>query len=423
MLLEQPSKNSSSNISSLSSLLEKVNDQIKDQKSFQCINLKITLSEIKPFRSMKFLRVFDDTCSINAVIYGSNYVETLKTDDTIDAVCKLCLYKSQLQLIINSYKICRPIISEFDRVYAYIQDQGWLNTPKPNVSTNYDKIGIISSVNAAGFKDFCYTIINRCVGKTFYLYNTKVQGVDADLDIMNAIICANNHNVCQVLALIRGGGSKEDLACFNSEKLAECIYLSAIPIVTGIGHQIDTSIADIIAAKSFITPTAVAENVVVSNLSTNTIAYLQKFADQTRDKIEYLLKYRLNYIIQTKKLLYQYRSNILAKYNNKISQYESYNMINDMHEYLKHNISRIETHMTNYSQNIQHNIIILENTALQTFTIIEQYIASRQKQIKGQSEISIYDNNDIVLHKSQLKVGNVYKLKIMNEWLNIKIMS
>lgn len=417
---------SSNNTPTISSILEIVSSQIRCNKLFQTISLKITISEIKPYNSMYFLQVYDDTNSIPAVIYGSSYTNSLKPTDTIIASCRLGLYKSQVQLIINKYKHVEYIQSDFDKALQYIKNLGWLDTPKPDISTNYTTIGIISSINAAGFKDFCYTICNRCTGKIFYLYNTKVQGLDADTSMIHAINFANKHNVCQVLALIRGGGSKEDLSCFNSEKLASAIYNSAIPIVTGIGHQIDKSIADLVSAKSYITPTALAENIVVSNLPNDIFDKLNHTNMQTLHKIKHLLNRRLNYIETKRLLLSQYKQNILTGYENIIMKNTSKLMlkpIHNVHTYLTTNINLLSQHMKNYTQTLQNNITQYECTSENLKSHIQKYIDKTNNELSTFSKIYMYDTNDnLILSKAQLVQGLVYKIKIMDEYVNVKIL-
>ena len=90
------------------------------------------------------------------------------------------------------------------------------------------------------------------------LYPVTVQGKNASNEIINQIIKCNHDNEVDVIMLIRGGGSLEDLMPFNEEKMAISIFESKIPIVTGIGHQPDITIADYAADKAMETPTAAA---------------------------------------------------------------------------------------------------------------------------------------------------------------------
>jgi exodeoxyribonuclease VII large subunit len=96
------------------------------------------------------------------------------------------------------------------------------------------------------------------------IYPAQVQGAGAVESIQTALALANTRGDCEVLILARGGGSLEDLAAFNDETLARAIRASWIPVVTGIGHEVDISIADLVADRRAATPSAAAELVAPS---------------------------------------------------------------------------------------------------------------------------------------------------------------
>ena len=91
------------------------------------------------------------------------------------------------------------------------------------------------------------------------IYPTRVQGSGVEQEIATAIATADQRQECDVLILARGGGSLEDLWCFNSEALARAIFASEIPVVSAVGHEIDTTIADLVADVRAPTPSAGAE--------------------------------------------------------------------------------------------------------------------------------------------------------------------
>ena len=121
------------------------------------------------------------------------------------------------------------------------------------------KIGIISSPTGAAIQDFFNTIKRRFNLVELLVYPTLVQGQEASKQICQAIDVANNQDECSVIILARGGGSLEDLWCFNEEKVARAVFESNIPIITGIGHETDTTIADMVADLRAPTPTGAAE--------------------------------------------------------------------------------------------------------------------------------------------------------------------
>ena len=124
---------------------------------------------------------------------------------------------------------------------------------------NLVNIGVISSTGAAGYADFCKIINARWGGLKIQTANTQVQGMDAPAQIIRAMRYFNEKSEVQLIVIIRGGGSKDDLSCFNDEDLAREIAASKIPVMTGIGHEVDESLADLAADLRGSTPSNVAE--------------------------------------------------------------------------------------------------------------------------------------------------------------------
>ncbi|MCW8091526.1 exodeoxyribonuclease VII large subunit [Alteromonas sp. ASW11-130] len=121
------------------------------------------------------------------------------------------------------------------------------------------RVGIITSSSGAALHDALTVFKRRSPATHIIIYPTMVQGVDAPRQIINAIKSANNRKEVDVLLLTRGGGSLEDLWCFNDEQLAHCIRDSSIPIVSAVGHEVDFTIADFVADLRAPTPSAGAE--------------------------------------------------------------------------------------------------------------------------------------------------------------------
>ncbi len=121
------------------------------------------------------------------------------------------------------------------------------------------KIGVISSTGAAGYADFCKILNARWGGLEVYTAHVQVQGMDAPDQIIRALKYFNEKAEVDIVAVIRGGGSADDLSVFNDEKLAREIAASRIPVITGIGHEVDESLADLVADIRASTPSNVAE--------------------------------------------------------------------------------------------------------------------------------------------------------------------
>ncbi|MGB9664437.1 MAG: exodeoxyribonuclease VII large subunit [Ignavibacteria bacterium] len=121
------------------------------------------------------------------------------------------------------------------------------------------RIGIVTSKDGAALRDVLAVIKRRFPVVEVVLAHTSVQGEGAANEISNALDLMNEYGEVDVIILCRGGGSLEDLWAFNEEVTARAIFRSKIPIVTGIGHEIDFTIADFVADLRAATPTAAAE--------------------------------------------------------------------------------------------------------------------------------------------------------------------
>ncbi len=121
-------------------------------------------------------------------------------------------------------------------------------------------IGVISSVDAAGYRDFIKIITARLGGLRIDVVSTLVQGIEAPDQIIAAIRQFNQlADPPEVLAIIRGGGSRDDLVAFDDEQLVRAIAASRIPTIVGVGHEIDTTLADLVADRRASTPSNAAE--------------------------------------------------------------------------------------------------------------------------------------------------------------------
>lgn len=149
---------------------------------------------------------------------------------------------------------------EFEALKKKLFEAGLFdNAHKKSLPTFPNTIGVITSSTGAAIRDILSVLKRRFSCIPIIIYPTLVQGELAAANIVSAIQIANQRNECDVLLLARGGGSIEDLWPFNDEKVAYAIYNSDIPIISGVGHEIDFTIADFVADVRAPTPSAAAE--------------------------------------------------------------------------------------------------------------------------------------------------------------------
>ncbi len=148
----------------------------------------------------------------------------------------------------------------FELLKKKLTDEGLFDPAKKrSLPEDITKIGVISSTQAAGYADFVKIINARWGGMKVFVAHTQVQGLDAPEQMVRALKYFNERTDVQVIALIRGGGSKDDLSCFNDEALVRAVAASKIPVICGIGHEVDESLCDLACDVRASTPSNVAE--------------------------------------------------------------------------------------------------------------------------------------------------------------------
>jgi len=147
----------------------------------------------------------------------------------------------------------------FEKLKAKLEAEGLFEAARKKPLPAFPRaIGVVTSPAAAALRDVLTTLARRARMVPVILYPAQVQGEGAAGQIVRAIRAANARAECDVLIVCRGGGSLEDLWAFNEEAVARAIAASALPIVSGVGHETDFSIADFVADLRAPTPTAAA---------------------------------------------------------------------------------------------------------------------------------------------------------------------
>jgi exodeoxyribonuclease VII large subunit len=160
-------------------------------------------------------------------------------------------------------------------------------------------VGVVTALGGAAIHDILTILHQRCPYTRVLIRPTKVQGVGAGAEVAAGIQDLNEHGEAEVIIVGRGGGSREDLSAFNEEIVARAIAASAAPVIAAVGHEIDLSIADLVADRRAPTPTAAAEMVVprweelrvqVEDHAQALRASMQRFLLERRGVVEHLRK-------------------------------------------------------------------------------------------------------------------------------------
>ncbi|HHG3634117.1 TPA: exodeoxyribonuclease VII large subunit [Vibrio parahaemolyticus] len=214
-----------------------------------------------------YLTLKDSRAQVKCAMFrGNNRRVTFKPANGNQVLVKarLSLYepRGDYQLIIESMQPEGDgrLQQEFEELKMKLAAEGlFAQTNKLPLPEHPKRVGVITSKTGAALYDILDVLKRRDPSLPVAIYPTMVQGDDAAIQIAQAIGRANSRNECDVLIVGRGGGSLEDLWCFNNEILARTIAASQIPIISAVGHEVDMTIADFVADVRAPTPSAAAE--------------------------------------------------------------------------------------------------------------------------------------------------------------------
>ncbi|HAT39123.1 exodeoxyribonuclease VII large subunit [Polynucleobacter necessarius] len=187
-----------------------------------------------------------------------------QSGDLVEVSASLGMYvpRGDIQLTIQTLRRAGMggLYEAFLKLKAKLAREGLFDDErKREIPSHPRSIGIITSPQAAALKDVLSTLARRAPHIPIVIYPTLVQGPDAPSGIIAALKTAEKENAVDVILLVRGGGSIEDLWAFNDEQLVYAIADSSIPVVSGVGHETDFTIADFVADLRAPTPTGAAE--------------------------------------------------------------------------------------------------------------------------------------------------------------------
>ena len=239
--------------------------------NFSSVSILGEISNIrKPGSGHIYLTLKDKGSQLQAVVFRNiaNKIKfELKDGMEVISFGSVTVYepRGQYQLIINKIepKGIGALQLAFQQLKEKLEKEGLFDQAhKKPIPFIPQKIGIVTSPTGAAIKDILNIIDRRFANIEILIYPVKVQGEGAAQEIAEAITALNALTDIDVIIAGRGGGSLEDLWAFNEEVVARSIYNSRIPVISAVGHEIDITIADLVADKRALTPSEAGELVV-----------------------------------------------------------------------------------------------------------------------------------------------------------------
>ncbi|MBN1545653.1 MAG: exodeoxyribonuclease VII large subunit, partial [Syntrophaceae bacterium] len=261
-------------ILTVSALTEEIKDLLEG--NFYQVWVEGEISNLRrPASGHIYFTLKDDQAQIRAVWFKpfpgtrvnlSSRRSAFELEEGLSVVCRgrISVYASrgEYQIIIDTIepKGTGALQKAFEQLKARLEQEGlFAAAQKKKIPFLPNRIGVITSPTGAVIRDILHITKRRFPSTAVLIAPVRVQGAEAPLEIVRAIIDMAAVGNVDVLILARGGGSLEDLAPFNDERVARAIFASPIPVISAVGHETDYTIADFVADLRAPTPSAAAE--------------------------------------------------------------------------------------------------------------------------------------------------------------------
>lgn len=393
--------------------------------NLRSIYLKAEISNVRLSKGILYFVLKDNESEIDGLMFGQTY-QKLKFKP-VDGMTVLVNGKVGLYVKRGTYAITVSEMEQAGLGEAYLKfemlkekllKEGLFDESKKLPIPKFnEKIGVITSGTGDAMHDIFSTIKKRFPLSEIVFYPAIVQGNDAPQSLINAIKLANLENKVSVLIIARGGGTIEDLSCFNDEQLARTIFASKIPTISGVGHEADFTICDFVSSRRAPTPTGAA-----------VIA--------TPDKNELL-----NYIDNLdNRLLYNYKQLLIKKFNdfsNISSRYTEKNYLNKINELynkvenLNKQLSLLspvkiisdnenKLSMLNNNLNVVYNNIINKND-INVNHYIDKLILLNPLNLMKKGYSITYKDNKVITSVDLLDINDEITVKFQDGNINAKV--
>lgn len=305
----------------------------------------------------------------------------------------------------------------FEKLKKKLQAEGLFDSkykkPLPKIPS---KIGIVTASTGAAIKDILSTIERRFPLCETYLFPCLVQGENAPKDIVEKIKQADNYNL-DVLIVGRGGGSFEDLNCFNDEEVARTIFNCNTPVISAVGHEIDFTIADYVSDMRAPTPTGAAEMAVPNmvDLKHNIKQYNIRLNEAMAKKVNYLKLYmdsiKNSFVIKNPNIMFENKKQTIDLINEKLNR-----LIIDK---LENNKIKLFQFKNNYILNNPENLY--KDKKKELTNIIEKLKLVNPLNILDRGYTLTYIDDSVITSSKKINKGSIIKTKFNDGYVLSKV--
>jgi len=441
-------------IYTVSGLTDKIKDMLEDEFPFVWIIGEIANCYI-PASGHCYFDLKDESSQIKAIIFRRQAINLkfdLEDGLEVTGFGRISLYAPR-----GTYQIILEYIDPagvgalriaFEQLKRRLEEEELFDAShKSSLPKMPRTIGVVTSLSGAVIHDMVKVLFRRFENIHLIIAPAKVQGINAENEIAEAIEILNQQDQAEIIVLARGGGSLEDLMAFNSEIVARAIFASRIPIVSAVGHETDFTISDFTADFRAPTPSTAAEIIVpekreinhkilkinydmvksIKHFITNKYKKLQSLTksmktpkhriEELRLKIDHLTNQMTTYVFQSLQRGRHRASleNIRLNNVNPVIYIHKYKVVNDFI------YKKILIIMRNYAKNTQYRLKRLEDTlvALNPMAILQRGYSITRTAGKGEQQIIMNsDLVDIDQHLEILLAKGLLRVKVQDKFNN-----
>ena len=383
-----------------------------------------------------------------------------KEGDKVELRAKVSLYENRgdYQLIVDTMQPAGEgaLLLAFQQLKDRLALEGLFDPAYKKALPPIRRVGVITSPTGAAIHDILTVLARRDPSLEVDIYPTAVQGKEATAQIVAAIERANRDQRVDALIVGRGGGSLEDLWCFNEEAVARAIFHSHLPVISAVGHEVDVTIADFVADVRAPTPSAAAELVSTDRLERlqqleqqrlrlnqalrrqlprwqqqlqhwqqrlRAPARLLQQRGQQLDQLELRLQQRLQQQLQQKQLRLQAMQQVLKQQHPQRQLVQQRRVLEQLQQQL---ISAQRLHMRDARQRLQTLPARLQNGVQQQQRQSQQALAAQVQLLHSLSPLNVLargysltqqQDGRVITDAAQIQPGDTIRTRLQHGWL------
>lgn len=411
---------------SVSALTRYIKHKIDIDENLKTVYLKGEISNFKNHSSgHMYFSIKDDTSIIKAIMFkaqASRLNFEPKEGMKILAKGTISVYEAggTYQIYVSELEEdgIGDLYKKYEKLKKELEKEGLFDKKyKKEIPKFPKRIGIVTASTGAAIKDIISTIDRRYKACKTYLFPCLVQGETAHLDIVKKIKQADNYNL-DVLIIGRGGGSFEDLNCFNAEDVARTIFEAKTPIISAVGHEIDFTIADFVADLRAPTPTGAAEMAVPNMIDVLGLLdqYKIRLNGSINKKVNFLKlcmdKIEGSFVIKNPNLMFENKRQTLDLKEEKLK------------EIIYNKLDKRKTTLEHIKENyiLKNPNILLDSKKLNLTKNMEKLELLNPLSVLKRGYTITYKENKILRSIKNIKKDEMIKIKLTDGFIKAQIM-